>query len=227
VSNVPTGNKNVKDLEVYESGEYSLYYMNTANGCLSQSFYHVGDGTLQAGFVADKESGYAPLPVSFTNTSRSTLDTSKVRAVWSFGNGTKLETNFAGKVPKVTYTQPGTFEVSMYVFKGACADTVVKYINVEIPSGIEIPNVFTPNGDGTNDVFFLHIANISKVTITIYDRWGNLVYDLTSEKGNNIEWDGKNQKGVPVASGVYMYTLKATGKDGAEYEKQGNITLLR
>jgi gliding motility-associated-like protein len=114
----------------------------------------------------------------------------------------------------------------MYILKGSCADTAIQYINVEIPSSLEVPNVFTPNGDGTNDLFFLNIANISKVHMTIHDRWGNLVYDLTNEKGN-VEWDGNNQKGKAVPDGVYMYVVTAAGKDGKDYEKKGTVTLLR
>ena len=114
----------------------------------------------------------------------------------------------------------------MYVNKGSCRDTVVKVINVEMPSKLEVPNVFTPNGDGSNDLFFLKVANISEISALIFDRWGNKVFESTSSTGN-IEWDGKNLSGKELPAGTYFYTIKATGKDGTEYEKKGNVSLYR
>lgn len=95
-----------------------------------------------------------------------------------------------------------------------------------MPSSLIIPNVFTPNGDGANDVFFLNVTSMAEIDIHISDRWGHIVYELVSRSGN-IEWNGKNQAGQEVADGVYMYTLKATGKDGKTYDYHGNITLVR
>jgi gliding motility-associated-like protein len=99
-------------------------------------------------------------------------------------------------------------------------------IEVEIPSTLIIPNIFSPNGDGANDLFFVKATNLDKIDILIIDRWGNKVYELSSSTGN-IAWDGKNQYGKEVASGVYLYKLKASGKDGTSYDKQGTITLVR
>ena len=114
----------------------------------------------------------------------------------------------------------------MYAIKGTCKDTTVKVITVDIPSKLEIPNVFTPNGDGSNDVFFLKVANLSEISATIFDRWGNKVYEVTSNTGN-IAWDGKNQEGKEAAVGTYFYIIKATGKDGQAYDKKGNVSLYR
>ncbi len=126
----------------------------------------------------------------------------------------------------MSYTQPYTYPVTMYVTKGVCMDTVVKYINVEIPSSLIVPNVFTPNGDGANDLFFLRATNQEEISITIVDRWGKLVYELSSSKGN-VEWDGTNQQGKECAEGVYTYVLKTRGKDGTENDLSGTITLIR
>ena len=89
-----------------------------------------------------------------------------------------------------------------------------------------MPNVFTPNGDGSNDVFFLKTANLTEVTAFIFDRWGNKVYEVTSSTGN-IAWDGKNISGKECPAGVYFYIIKATGKDSKEYDTKGNITLFK
>jgi gliding motility-associated-like protein len=85
--------------------------------------------------------------------------------------------------------------------------------------------VFTPNNDGVNDFFFLKGASLSEVNMTIYDRWGHMVYQLTNN--GNVLWDGKNQMGQECSEGTYFYILKAKGKDGKDYDQKGNISLLR
>ena len=218
-----TGNDS---LTVFQTGRYEIFVLNKDNGCLSHGFVDVIDGAIDADFEASSYTGYAPLAVNFTNTSSSTLDTNNIQSVWSFGNGTSTLSLQAGVVPQVVYDQAGTYKVTMYAGKGTCIDTVIKYIEVELPSRLEIPNIFTPNGDGINDVYFLETSNIDKIEMSIYDRWGKLVYYLNTDKGN-VAWDGRNQQGRVVPDGVYMYTLKANGKDGTEYDRQGNITVAR
>jgi gliding motility-associated-like protein len=114
----------------------------------------------------------------------------------------------------------------MYAVKGTCLDTAIAYVQVEIPSEMEIPNVFTPNGDNVNDVFFLKATNLDQISILIYNRWGNVIFEMESDNGN-IEWDGKYQSGKDAADGTYFYVIKATGKDGTSYDKKGTISLYR
>ncbi|MDI9342545.1 MAG: gliding motility-associated C-terminal domain-containing protein, partial [Sediminibacterium sp.] len=85
---------------------------------------------------------------------------------------------------------------------------------------------FTPNGDGSNDKFFLRTQNITEIDAHIYDRWGNLVFEMVSDKGN-IEWDGKNQYGKECSSGTYFYVIKTKGKDDKTSEQKGTISLYR
>ncbi|MEI6021243.1 MAG: gliding motility-associated C-terminal domain-containing protein, partial [Bacteroidota bacterium] len=85
---------------------------------------------------------------------------------------------------------------------------------------------FTPNGDGINDEFFLKANNLVQINIKIYDRWGNMVFDSNSDKGN-IRWDGKNANGQMVSEGVYFYELKATGADTKTFNQKGTITVAK
>jgi gliding motility-associated-like protein len=91
---------------------------------------------------------------------------------------------------------------------------------------LDVPNVFTPNGDGSNDVFFLKVANLTDISANIFDRWGNKVYESTSSTGN-IAWDGTGMSGKDLPAGTYFYVIKATGKDGMAYEKKGNVSIYR
>jgi gliding motility-associated-like protein len=88
---------------------------------------------------------------------------------------------------------------------------------------IFIPNSFTPNGDGLNDVFKIYGNSLLAIKMDIFDRWGKLLF--TSD---NIEqcWDG-TYKNVPCDLGVYNYKITYKGVDNKVNEKAGSITLTR
>lgn len=218
-------------LEVTKIGLYRVLITDAATGCASLGEITVTNGSLTALLDAQPEKGFAPLEVNFFNNSAST-NTNPAQAAagittyWNFANGTSSVTTSSNLSPSMTYSLPGTYNVRMFVVKGNCLDTAYKTIVVDIPSELTIPNVFTPNGDGVNDLFFLKSTNLEEISILIYDRWGHKVYDLVSDKGN-IAWDGKNQLGKEVADGTYFYLIKATGKDGLSYDKKGTVSLYR
>ena len=87
-----------------------------------------------------------------------------------------------------------------------------------------IPNVFTPNGDGNNDVFNLKVKNFTSIQVTILDMKGSIVYGWTAADGN---WNGKLPNGAEAPKGLYFYTIQATGTDGLIHNKQGSVTLSR
>jgi gliding motility-associated-like protein len=209
---------------VDQPGYYSYVVTNTLTGCKTIGTFSVIGGNLIANFTPNSTSGFAPLTVNFTNNSGSTSTTS-ITSVWSFGNGV-AQTTTTNISPSTTYTAPGTYTVYLTAQQGACFDTAMKVIRVDIPSKLEVPNVFTPNGDGSNDEFFLKIQNVTEITAYIYDRWGNKVYEVSSNTGN-IAWDGKSIDGKECAAGTYFYIIKGKGKDGAEYDQKGNVSLYR
>lgn len=104
---------------------------------------------------------------------------------------------------------------------GTGADT----INVQqIFCEIWLPNAFTPNGDGLNDVFRVlgNIRRLQGVTLSLYNRWGEQVYTSHDPyKG----WDGF-YKGIPAQMGTYVYLLEYS-LDGNPYKQTGNFHLLR
>jgi len=222
-----TGEKTLT-LTTNSVGDYTLSVTTKSNGCSASQKITVINGVLTADFTSDVSSGYAPLTVNFTNNSASsstTSATSSITSVWSFGNGT-TRTTTTNLNTSAEYMQPGTYSVTMFAGKGTCLDTIIKVIRVDIPSKLEVPNVFTPNGDNTNDIFFIKTANLSEITALIYDRWGNKIYELTTEKGN-IAWDGKTQADKEAPDGTYFYIITAKGKDGANYDTKGTVSLYR
>ncbi|MGY6561980.1 MAG: T9SS type B sorting domain-containing protein [Luteibaculaceae bacterium] len=93
---------------------------------------------------------------------------------------------------------------------------------------IELPNVFTPNGDGVNDNFIpIKIRQILSVEITIYNRWGSIVHQ---REANSVLWDGTFlDTGEPVSEGTYFYVAKAkarTLRGIIEIPLTGNITVF-
>ena len=70
-------------------------------------------------------------------------------------------------------------------------------------ASVEIPNVFTPNGDGINDLWKLSFLT-GENTVSIINRWGNLVYESTL---NEVSWDGKTQNDIEVSEGTYFYRI--------------------
>ncbi len=90
---------------------------------------------------------------------------------------------------------------------------------------LELPNVITPNGDNTNDLFVpLFMEGISSVSTTILNRWGNKVF--SSDK-LLIEWNGKSQSGQDVTDGIYFWVIDYKDLNGAENTKSGFVTVLR
>ena len=128
--------------------------------------------------------------------------------------------------PIVNPNQTTTYCVNS--FDGTCTYTNCVTITVEIPCVVNknysAPNAFSPNGDGNNDEFCIKgLSNcISSFEISIYNRWGEMVYSSTEA---DFCWDGK-YKGSTLDPAVFVYYLKGIYLDNTEILKKGNITLL-
>ena len=120
-----------------------------------------------ANMEPDKLFGFAPFTVKFNNLTASSTGSAGVKTVWNFGNGTYSVTESASITPECVFKQAGTYKVLAYTIKGTCLDTISKTIVVDIPSNLEVPNVFTPNGDGVNDIYFLKTSNLAEIKIKI------------------------------------------------------------
>ncbi len=156
---------------------------------------------------------------------------------WDFGDQSEILTD---KEEYKKYEDKGTYQVILTaISKSGCKDYDTAEVEV-VPKPIEITdyNIFTPNGDGVNDVFkFFNdpderiiAANIDKITGRIYNRYGEAVCKWDSREEILKGWDGTmNNKGHrPAPDGVYYYILIIKGKDGIKYEPfTGTIYLYR
>jgi gliding motility-associated-like protein len=118
----------------------------------------------------------------------------------------------------------GSYTVTLIVSDGICSDTATIIIEAFGESTILIPNVFTPNGDGSNDVFTVDGVNLESVVGEIYNRWGQKMFSWENLRGH---WDGRTLSGSEAPSGTYFYIIKAIGFDGTEYFKKSGFSLVR
>ena len=88
---------------------------------------------------------------------------------------------------------------------------------------IGVPNAFSPNGDGNNDIIYVEGIGIDALNFKIYNRWGELVFESNDQQ---IGWDG-TYKGIEQEMEVYTYTVDALFYNKESVVLKGNITLLR
>jgi gliding motility-associated-like protein len=90
-------------------------------------------------------------------------------------------------------------------------------------NNIFVPNLFSPNGDGINDIEYVYGTAIAQLEFRIYNQWGQLVF---TSKDQRQGWDG-TMSGQKQPVGVYVWIVKATMQDGTVITKKGNVTLMR
>ena len=118
----------------------------------------------------------------------------------------------------------GTYHYTLVVtYNNACLISDTVSIIVESEHIIYIPNSFTPNGDGINDVFLVFPRGAKFINLNIFDRWGELVFE-SQDEGHG--WDGRF-KGEMMPPGVYVYQTDITFNDGYTVHNKGSITLIR
>lgn len=139
---------------------------------------------------------------------------------WFFGDGNTSSLTH----PNNTYINPGTYPVTLIAtdLKG-CTDTIIKYIVIEEEYYIYIPNSFTPDGDRFNNNFKASTINIETLSIQLFNRWGELVFDSESV---DFSWDGY-YNGRVARDGTYVWKLSYVTRSGIEGKLNGHVTVLK
>ncbi len=134
--------------------------------------------------------------------------------------------NNAGVYNPVSTTPGEITYVVVYTDPLGCENTDSVTIQVREVTCIEpeifIPNAFTPNGDGRNDILYVRGPTIRELLLRIYNRWGEKVFETTTP---GTGWDGTYQ-GKPVLPGVYDYYLEAVCYNNEKFFKKGNVSVL-
>lgn len=138
---------------------------------------------------------------------------------WTFGDGdTSLLRN-----PSHAYADTGSYEVILAVVSpDGCVDTISGIVRVEDNFAFYIPNAFTPNGDGVNDTFRGFGVAMRSYSMSIYNRWGELIYRTNDY---NQAWDGK-VKDV-VQNDVYVYRIEIVDNRDEKHIYLGNVSVVR
>jgi gliding motility-associated-like protein len=141
--------------------------------------------------------------------------------IWSFGDTSSPVSDESN--PIHTFEVIGETRVCVTAMNSKCSDTSCKEIFIRFIPLVGVPNAFSPNGDGVNDVVKVEGKGIVEMTFIIYNRWGQKVFE---SHDINQGWDG-TFNGVMQEVDAYAYTLQATLINKQIVSKKGNITLLR
>jgi len=219
------------------------YYINVTDAVCSvndSAFVDILDPPI-AQMDVTPSSGCTPLDVILTNSSQNASS-----YFWDFGNSV---TTTVGDLSDQNQTYTDDAQIMLVAIEGNCSDTTYALISIEIcgctdpiavnydptatvddgscipPTPTVIaPNVFTPNGDGANDEFFLITTNALEIELVITNRWGNVMYTST---GLNPSWNGKSQDGKLASEGSYFFTYIVKGYADTLLEGHGFLQLER
>jgi gliding motility-associated-like protein len=140
---------------------------------------------------------------------------SQLQYLWNTGDTT----------PILSVTAPGEYSLRVSAGPLPCSNT--ESITVAKDCYVDIPNAFTPNGDGENDYFLprqLLSRGLQQFSMQIINRWGQVLFQTRRTDGRG--WDGRFN-GQDQPQGVYVYLIRATLANGFEETYTGNVTLLR
>lgn len=172
-------------------------------------------------FTEANITGCQPLTVTFTNTS-----TNATSYIWTFGDGTFDSV----KNPVHIYYDTGSYKVVLITFRSdsvcrVAPDTSVFEFIIVDSCNLYIPNIFSPNGDGKNDFFYLNAEGYTNYHLIIYNRWGEKLFESNDPK---YLWNGQiNNSGSLAPDGTYYYIFSANDPGGKIYSTHGYLTLIR
>jgi gliding motility-associated-like protein len=221
------GNNNVGPTPTFcydKAGRYLISSQYTDNyGCVNTSTLAVEAYAIPiADFNFSPNKPIINESIEFTDASR---EAEIANCQWNFSNtGNQL---LAGSAINRVFDKEGSYAVALIVTSiNGCKDTIVKAVFVGEDYGVYVPDAFSPNGDGINDVFTAKGFGITKFEMNIFDRWGEKLYTTNDiEKG----WDGKYavRGGEEVKQDVYVWKIKLTDTFGKGHEMSGKVSLIK
>ena len=142
---------------------------------------------------------------------------------WNFGD---TATSFVFNPAPHTYADTGVYKITLITStQHNCMDTAYQTISIEPNFTFFIPNAFTPDGDGINDTFTGTGTFINQFEMSIFDRWGNLIYKTDDI---NKPWDGKVNHGNETAQrDAYVYVMKVIDIKMTKHNYKGIVTLVK
>jgi len=236
--------KSFKDQEAFEDERAYTLLVIDQYGCEFESdVINTVTYAVKAEFTYDPKVGEAPLEVTFTNTSINATE----YEWFLFQDFDRIEEDVTEDEDKLltegvltgevidpyTYLHPGKYFVKLKVKsdKGPEVCTDEYYLETEgeqivvDTSLVQVPNVFTPNGDGRNDVWRIKSQSLESFHAIVFNRWGKIVYEW---RNPDEGWNGK-VNGKMATPGTYFYVITAVGREELKkkYTKKGSFMLIR
>lgn len=207
-------------------GIYDVYVQDV-NGCVTLENSTVESTTvLTLDYGEDVEIDFGE-SVDLFPTANFSLDTALY--TWTWAQDTTLIFNTFPYNPTAQPNSTTTYTVTVTDANGcSVSDAITIEVNVE--RDVFIPNIFSPNFDGSNDVFMIFggigVARIN--SFRVFNRWGAKVHEAINFAPNSSEfgWDGR-LRGNPVAQGVYVYHIEVDFVDGTSDSYRGDVTVVR
>ena len=151
---------------------------------------------------------------------------------WHFGD--EVIERKCDSIIEHVYTDPGCYEPYLIVRNRdipECRDTAYldACVFVDKESSLEVPNIFSPNGDGINDYFQVAAQSLKEGSFhgKILNRYGRVVFEWENCDDEDAGWDGKLNGSTLATPGVYYYIIEAVGLDDVEYNLQGALHLVK
>jgi gliding motility-associated-like protein len=173
---------------------------------------------------------HEPIPANVNDPAITFMDVSENATAWNWDIAGLLTTQVQNPQYLFTNTEPGNYDVCLIAYDGhGCADTVCNVVVIDDVLFTYVPNSFTPNGDGINDVWGLssNIPDIKDLELLVFDRWGAVIFESTDP---NVVWNGtfKNGGGEIMKQDTYPYKIKyRIISTGGARETLGHVTLLK
>ncbi|MDQ3111890.1 MAG: PKD domain-containing protein [Bacteroidota bacterium] len=208
------------------AGVYTVILnISTADGCTS-TITMPSYITVFANPVA--AFGASPQPATILDPLIAFSDSSINAATWSWSFGDLTNATSTLQNPSFTYPDPTCYQVVLAVASSdGCVDTTSKEICIGPDVTLYVPNAFTPNDDGTNDLFFPVQIGIDpdKYELWIFDRWGNMIFYTTDlAKG----WDGRVQGASEICQiDTYVWKIKAIDMLGNKHNIEGKVSIVK
>jgi gliding motility-associated-like protein len=192
--------------------------LSNTSGSIQINSTHTVINSARASFLAKPEHSAVPSIINLTNYSSSfTLST------WVLDND--FSSPISGTQSAVSFSTPGSHSITLISYgQAGCHDTNTYVIRLFDKSSIKLPNIFTPNNDGVNDVFRPIMEGIKSIHVVIFNRWGVLMKEWNQVNGY---WDGYTSADVPCPEGTYFVVCEAEGVDGVKYSLKGSLQLAR
>ncbi len=212
------GGKNDPTISFTAQNDTSLFAVGINNPCANDTVFHTVE-------VVDP-------PTTSMSKLEDTIQLNSSVRLFYLGQAAQTVLWFVNGVPQASgremlrqFKTTGTFEVCQVVMDGTCSDSLCKTVVVVDEFKVFIPNVFSPNGDGINDVFLFKGIGIRNYNAVIYDRWGAQIYQWDNNR--ELEgWDGF-YRGEPAQVEAYIYKIEVWDNKGKKHDFTSSFSLIR